>query len=512
MAKQETITSYHWSDAQSVIQRIDVREQSNGFAVAYLYANPDPALKETRLNIRAAIRHKGWGTLSDHRDDQFALRVSGLRSGDALISMLQNEGFVSLPTQQTTQAAQPAQAPTTLWQKIRSNSLKYSGMLATVGNIVGISRGVHNRQVAAQLNGSQAKQWGEIGKGLAFAASDLPLAIAGGNDDARQLTDFLTRLRHHYEKEGIEIPRTASIYVETSNQQKTFGELTMDYMHRYANQIKCSFEVVAALMSIKGGREQDLWPKRVAPFFWGTGFAASGLIQEKQIDPEKYEKAGTLERLWMKIQSNPLVLGGTLGWTNNAADYYSAKIGYKRWNDAGRKGTPLWMWDVATPTTMVGANGLYAISKKTVGGDIKSDGQIGDAYTVASQIINKQPEALREKAIESTARFFADRTEIKETYREALARLHKEVEVQRQNPWFEPQGLANYTPAPKPHKVLRAEQNTSSDALVASNAVSFAGQAQELPTSTITQAGLQHTRNAVSTEHSQASSTVTQLS
>lgn len=453
MAKPETTTSYRW-DISSIIRRVDVRQQSNGQAVAYLYADPDPALRDKRLDIRAAIRLKGWGTLSDHRNDEFCLRVTGLRNGADLIAMLQNEGFVGTPEQQTTLAAQ-TEKPKNTGEAIKANSLQWSGILASVGNIVGIARGWHNRHVAARLDGTKAKQWGEIGKGLAFAAADLPLAIAGGNDDARQLADFLRRLKSHYEKEGIEIPRTASIYVETSNNGKTVGELSMDFLHRYANQIKCSFEVVAAVLSIKGGREQNLWPKRIAPFFWGTGFALSGLIQEKKIDEDKYVQAGALGRLWMKIQANPLILGGTLGWTNNAADYYSAKIGYDRWNQAGRSGTPLWMWDVATPSLMVGANGLYAVSKKTVGGDIKNDAIVSDAYTIAAQIINKQPKNLRDKAIESTARFFGERTEIPEHPAEALARLRDEIELQRQNPWFEPRGLPVYTPQPR--HVIRDE-------------------------------------------------------
>lgn len=487
MAKQETITSYHWADAHSVIQRIDVREQSNGFAVAYLYANPDPALKETRLNIRAAIRHKGWGTLSDHRDDKFALRVSGLRSGDALISMLQSEGFVNAPTEQTTQAVAAEAAPTSWWGKVRGSTLKYSGILATIGNAMSFASGVH-----------RGKDWGQMGQGLLFGIADLPLAIAGDRDDARQLSDFLRQLKTHYDKEGIEIPRTASIYVETSDKGKTVGERTMDYLHRYANQIKCSFEVAAAGSTIWAGKNQASSFKKIAPFFWGPGFLASLLIPERQIDEDKYAQAGPLGRFWMKIQSNPLSVGGLLGYTNVIANYGSAFNERKQSLAPGGDGRRFYRWDFAIPTVMIGANGLYAMSKKTVGGDIKSDGLIGDAYTVASQIINKQPEALREKAIESTARFFAERTEIKESYRDALARLRKEVEVQRQNPWFEPQGLANYTPMPKARSLLKASTENA-PALVSSAGVGHAVESSEstIPAAVISARGLEHVHHGI---------------
>lgn len=490
MGKQEIVTSYHWNDPHSVIQRIDVREQSNGFAVAYLYANPDPALKETRLNIRAAIRYKGWGTLSDHRDEKFALRVSGLRSGDALISMLQSDGFVSPPTQRTTQQLAAEPAPSSLWGKLRANSLQWSGIIATIGNSMSFMSGIH-----------RGKDWGQIGQGLAFGVADLPLMIAGSRDDARQLSDFLRQLKKHYDKEGIEIPRTASIYVETSDAGKTFGERAMDYLHRYANQIKCSMEVVAAGFTIHAGKTQNSSFKKFAPFIWGPGFLASLLIPERQIDEDKYAQAGPLGRFWMKIQSNPLSVGGILGYSNTVASYGSAIKERNASLAPGGDGRRLYRWDFAIPTVMIGANGLYAMSKKTVGGDIKSEGLIADAYTVASQIINKQPEDLREKAIESTARFFAERTEIKESYRDALARLHKEVEIQRQNPWFEPQGLAHYTPMPKPRGILKAKTDASPEFSTGA-AVKDAHQtaASDIPAAIINAQGLEHVHQGIEPE------------
>ncbi|MFM9889975.1 MAG: hypothetical protein ACKVOE_04920 [Rickettsiales bacterium] len=440
MAKPETTTSYQW-DAHSLIRRVDVRQQDNGMAVAYLYADPDPALKDKRLDIRAALRLKGLGTLSDHRGGEFGLRVTGLRSGADLIAALQNEGFVTnAPTQQSSHLDKPEQMPATLWGRIKANSLQWSGILATIGNTMSFASGIHRGKVAGKTD------WGQIGQGLAFGVADLPLMIAGSRDDARQLGDFLRRLKTHYEKEGIEIPKTASIYVETSDKGKNFGERAMDFMHRYANQIKCGFEGVAAISTVAAGKNQGSFLKKWAPFVWGPGFIASLLIPEKKIDEEKYAQAGTLGRLWMKVQSNPLVIGGSLGYANVIANYGSAINERKTSLAPGGDGHRLYRWDFAIPTVMIGANGLYAMSKKTVGGDIKSDAILSDAYTVAAQIINKQPEALREKAIESTARFFADRTEIKENHTQVLERLRREIDLQRANPWFEPHGLPNYIP------------------------------------------------------------------
>ena len=449
MRANET-TTYRWDDPKSIIQRVDVRQQSNGWAVAYLYANPNPDLKTERLNIRAALRLKGWGTLSDHRNGEFGLRVTGLRSGDDLVALLQSEHLVGVPHDQKISVDAASKKPSTLWGTIRANSLQWSGILATIGNAMSFASGIH-----------RGKDKGQMAQGLLFGAADLPLMIAGKRDDARQLGNFLRQLKNHYDKEGIEIPKTASIYVETSDKGKGFGERSMDFMHRYANQIKCSFEVLAAGATIRAGFTQNSSAKKLVPLIWGPGFLASLLIPERKIDEEKYEKAGFLERFWMKIQSNPLSVGGVAGWSNNIGSYVSSFNEHKTYIANGSIGPKLYRWDAAIPSVMVGANGLYAMSKKTVGGDIKSDSMINDAYTVAAQIINKQPEALRAKAIESTAKFFGERVEIPEHHAEAVRRLRQEVELQRQNPWFEPLGLAPYTPAPKHGQARNADEVAS---------------------------------------------------
>jgi len=172
--KANEITTYRWDDPKSIIRRIDVRQQSNGWAVAYLYANPDPALKDERLNIRAAIRLKGWGTLSDHRDNAFGLRVTGLREGGDLISMLEREGMVTAPTSQETHREEASNAPTTLWDKIRANSLKYSGYIATLGNAMSFASGIH-----------RGNEWGQIGQGLCIRACRF---TAGHSRRARRCT------------------------------------------------------------------------------------------------------------------------------------------------------------------------------------------------------------------------------------------------------------------------------------------------------------------------------------
>lgn len=434
MQKNETHIHYRWPASTSgLIDHVEVIHQKNGRAVAYLHAQENQLTHDKQRKILTSLQSKGWGTLADFRDGKPVLRVSGLRDEGELIALMKTEYTQGEPERSIAQAATPSSVtePEGIWQNIRSNSLKWSGILASVGNAMSIASGIHR-----SMDAKKDIDWGQIGKGTAFAVADLPLALAGGHDDARQRNDLLLRLKNHYQQHGIEISQNSCIHTETSDAGKSLRERSQDLMHRYANQIKCSFEVVAAGMSIWAGKKQRSEFKRLSPYFWGSGFLATLLIPEKKIDEEKYAQAGTLERFWMKIQSNPLKVGGLLGYTNNIGDYLSAYSERREWKAAGGKGTPLYRWDAAIPTVMLGANGLYAISSKTTGGDIRNAAMESDIYAITAQTLNTLPEGKREAALESTIQFLADCTELRDDKYEVRERLVATMVKQRENPWF----------------------------------------------------------------------------
>lgn len=430
----ETTTSYRWEDG-NVITRIDVRQQGNWRAVAYLYANESEEARPQRQEIRSAIRLKGWGTLSDFRDGNYALRITGLRSGAELISVLREQGFITTEPEGKTHTDATIK-PRNMGEYIENNTLRSSGILYSIGNAMYIASGL-----------ARGKDKGQIGTGLAFGAGDALLATVGGKDDSRQFASLLRKLKTHYALNGVEIPRNASIFVETSNADKSIFERVHDVLHEYVNQIKCFFEVVGAFTYYKAGHDQKNPWKQATAVTFGTGFGASLLIKEKKIDEEKYAQAGPVERLWMKIQSNPLSVGGISGLSNTLFTTIGA-INERKQELAKPLGqrTHHYRWDFAIPGVMLFGNVLYAMSKKTTGGDIKTDALVSDVYIVAAQILNKQPEgATREAAIESTAQFLGERPEIRDTHQQIIVRLKKEMQTQRQSPWFESRGLPPYT-------------------------------------------------------------------
>jgi hypothetical protein len=459
MAKKPTITSYDWGEG-NLIRHIDVREQ-NSRAVAYLYADDGSAKLG---DLRHILSQHGLSTLAEQRDGKFALRVSGLRNSDELLRLLRTSGFATNQPHVKAREEQSAR-PKGFFDWVKTNSLIISGRLYTLGNLMYVASGF-----------ARGKDIGQIGTGVAFGTGDFILAAAGEKDDGRQLTSLLKKLKTHYERDGIAIPQDASIHTETSDKDKGFGERTRDFLHKYVNQIKCFGEVVGGGFYYWGGAQQgNKWKQRTAVIF-GTGFGASMVIPEKKIDEDKYAHAGPLKRAWMKIQSNPLSIGGISGLSNTLFTTIGAFDERKRYLHPGVFPDPInkktgeailatkhYKWDFAIPAVMLFANILYAASKKTTGGDIREGALVQDLYSSAAEILNGQPAVMREAAIESTAEFLGQRPEIKDKRPEIIVRLKKEMELQRQNPWSgpvpgQPQTAApanrSAPPSPQPQPVV----------------------------------------------------------
>lgn len=460
MATQETTTTYRWSgDDHGLIDHIEIVRQKNGHTVAYIHANEDGSLRQKRLEVRAALRLKGWGTLSDFRNNQHVLRVNGMTHNDDLLTLLKDHGYTSGSPSVTSQAAEK-EKPQGFLDSLRTNSLRASGIAYSLGNLVYFASGIlRNRE-------NNAPHYKQIKSAITWGAGDLLIATIGGKDDGRQLSSLLGKLKKHYEREGIDIPDSAAIHSETSDKNKTLGNKVYDFAHHYVNQIKCASEVLAAYYYYGAGKEQGNKWKQVTAVIFGTGFLSSLLIPEKKIDPEKYGQAGALEKLWMRIRANPLSVGGLSGYSNTILTSYSAFDEGRRYNNPERYPTlpnprtrelkapsKYYKLDYAAPAVMFFGNGLYAMSKKTTGGDIRTEAMADDVYSVASQILNKLPESKRAEAIESTIRFLAERPEVRGNAAEVREKLLATITRQRENPWFEPAAIglpARTADAPSP--------------------------------------------------------------
>lgn len=493
MAKAPTTTTYTWPN-DSLVRRIDVREQSDGRAVAYLYADESETARPQRQALRTALRQKGWGTLSDYRDGAYALRISGISSKDELLNLLRDSQAITSEAKESQSNAE--KSSNGLIDTLKQNSLRASGLFYTAGNFIYLTSGILRQKEEAARTGNSGGQSGQIGSALMWGSGDLLIAAMGGNDEARQYQSLLGKLHAHYQKEGFEVPKNASLHVETA--PKTLGSKAYNLVADHLNQIKCATEAVASIFYFKAGQQQGNFWKQVTAVIFGTGFTASMLIPERKIDPEKYEQASTFGKLWMKVQSQPLSVGGLSGYSNTILTSYSAFDEGRRFNNPEKYPTlpnkngeiippsKYYKLDYAAPGVMFFGNSLYAMSKKS-GGDIKTDAMVNDVYIVAAQILNKQPESLREAAIESTAKFLGERPEIKDTHAEVVTKLREQMSVQRESPWFEKTPLPAYTPQPKKPKIA-----------IGREALALAGEASSAqPAATVDTQGLQHAGTAV---------------
>lgn len=468
MAVSDSTHTYRWP-AGGLIERIDIRQQSNGRAVAYLYADESEEARPARQELRALLRMKGWGTLSDNREGKYALRISGFANSNDLLEVIRNSPhYTANPTVEPLTDKTPKQS---VGESVRANTLRGAGIFYSLGNLIYLASGVlRNREQGTN-------QHGQIGSALVWGAGDALIATVGGRDDSRQFSSLVSKLKGHYERSGIEIPKTAAIHSETNMEGRSIGSRLHDFIYEHVNQLKCASEALAAVFYFRAGHEQGNFWKQVTAVIFGTGFTASLLIPERKIDQEKYDKAGALGKLWMKVQAQPLSVGGISGFSNTILTTVSAHGEGRRFNNPSKYPTlpnksgqiiapsKYYKLDYAAPAVMFFGNSLYAMSKKTTGGDIKADAMVSDVYIVAAQILNKQPDNVRESAIESTADFLGKRPEIKDTKLEIVERLKHEMDVQRNSPWFEKTPLTNYTPTPKKSRMPlhRLEQPTAND-------------------------------------------------
>ena len=407
---------YKWDEA-SIIPRVDVRTQNNN-AVAYIYA-ADNADEHSLSELRSQFKNKGWATSSDTRGGKSVLRVSGLNNADELISILTFGRYVNGDARSTSE--ETTKPPETISQKLKANSLRASGIFYTIGNSLYIASGF-----------ARGKDIHQIGTGVAFSAGDVLLTVFGGKDDQRQFTSLLTKYKNHLEKQGVEIPKDSALYAETDTRRDTPLDKSYNFIHEHINKIKASAEVVGGWQYWLAGRDQGNKWKQITSIIFSLGFGSSIFIPEKKPDPEKLKNADLTEKAWSFVQESPLRIAGWSGLSNTILTTYGAFM-----EKAKYPGKNFYKYDLATASSMLVGNNLYALSNKTTGGSITEEGLISDIYGIAAQVLNRLPEEKRPAAIKATVDFLGERVEIKDS-REQIDKLLREKMLQssKANPWF----------------------------------------------------------------------------
>lgn len=419
-SKIAPIKTLQW-DSPSVIAKVEVREQGKEQKVAYIHATEQAQGDYSKLfALREEFRRKGWATSSDNQHGKGVLRVTGIADEQQLIDVLNAADAVkgSMRTSYADVAGQDSKGAVDF---VKSNSSRLSGAFYLLGDALMITRGFV----------ADGKNIHQMGTGISFAAGDVAYLAFGGKDDKRQFTSLLGKLKKHLNAQGVEVPDGTALSSETLARPGGVLEKTYDFLHEHINPIKIFAEVGGGYLYQKGGMKASEYnpDKIIAGRVIMAGWLAALLVPEKKRDPEEWKEANPLQKAVMAIQNKPLMLAGTAGLIHNG---FTIKGALKH----RKQGVPHYQWDLAAVSAMLVANSLYSICSKSTGGNIKTDALVNDVYGIAAQILNRQPDAVREQAINATVDFLGQRPEIKDTKQQIAARLREEIRMQSENPWF----------------------------------------------------------------------------
>lgn len=424
------ITTYKWAEAGDIAQ-VNIRK-AGGRVTAYLYTSENaPHLHQ----LREIFKGKGWTASSDMDNGKPVLRLIGLQNENDLIDFLQHGGYAQGQPQITNTPQEKAFKLSSL----KSDILHTSGAFFMLGDALMIVSGLKH-----------GKNLGQLGTGFLFGAGDIAFTAFGGHHEQVEFTALMKDLKGYLHEQGIKIPQGAAINTEIMAQPGGFLEHVHKFVLKHVNSFKIIMEVLGGLSYLHAGmakpdakhpdRVTNHW-KTASGSIIVTGWASALLIKEKKLEQEKYEKAGTFEKIWMKIQSSPLSLAGGAGLIHNALTITGAfreRSAYLKGNR--QKGSPHWKWDMLAITAgMIPANILFAMSKKkgAVGEAIDNNSLTQDVYGIAVQIIEDQPRQVRDKVFNAIVDFLASRSEIKGTKAEIASQLQKEMEdIKQNNPWF----------------------------------------------------------------------------
>jgi hypothetical protein len=416
MAKKiPPIKTYQWAPP-SLITRMDVRVQNDNNCVAYIRADPTHEDLVQLHALRDTFHRKGWTTSSDTRNDEPVLRLTGIKDQSELVSVLQNGQFAKGELTVTQAKEAPRQK---LWDRVKTNSLQASGIFYTIGNALYVVSGI-----------KRGKDWHQMRTGISFATGDILLATLGSKDDTKQFKSLLQKLKKHLEKQGIPIESDTAINAETA-EKGGLGSRIYNYAHEHINKIKALAEVAGGYNYFFAGAKQGNRWKQATAVIFTLGFGSTLFIKEKKPDEEKLKNAGTWEKFKAFVHEKPLRIAGWSGLSNTLFTTIGAFQEKRKF-----PGSNFYKYDLATASSMLVGNSLYALSNKSTGGTITEEGLVRDIYGIAAQVINHVPVSKREDAIKSTVDFLGERIEIKGARSEIDALLRAQLVLSNDNPWF----------------------------------------------------------------------------
>lgn len=458
--------------ANSLIREITFVPTEKGGVRGYLHAKAG-ASPEAMRKVIDGLTANGMETVPYSLDGKPVLEVRNFKNEKSLFADLRKYSAIEGTPQIDKRTIQEP----SLTEKFKQRSLQASGAFYIVGDAGFITYGLKEAHKEDVLGG------------ILYALGTLSLLFFGNNDQSDlQVKEHARGLEQFLQKENVNIPQACSLHALAARQNKGIMSDTYDWMRSHPSELFNGIYVGAgACIAAAAVRHKLMKPvlnesakdrlQRLTSGFMDLGLGtvttssalAANLIQEKKRDPDEPSPEGIPNRLWAWIQEKPLRVAGYGYMVSTVCHAVSTSIDYvkaKRLNDTKK------LSSVPFRALFVGTNLiaelLLAISSKGHGEGVTSDDSVNKSvYSIAAEMIAKQPKDQREWHIQHVAGFLQQPNVLAESYDVVEKELRTQLALIEKNPWacinlpaakeqkpwqerMPPAALTQTTPAPQP--------------------------------------------------------------
>lgn len=469
---------YSWTHPASTIREVEFKPVGKR-TEALIYA---PAGTEDGAfsAITEALRQAGLpAVIPDTAGDRQVLRVENADKA-AVLHVLEYSGMVKgAPSVEQTEADHKPHEGFASQFKI--GSVRSAGYAYLLGDALMILAGLVRMK---GLEG-EARKGGvsELATGAMWFAPNVALVAFGKKNPEMQTEALMRRVKEHLDRQGVEIPSEDKFTLEHLSRKDGPLSRIVEFFYEHPTEINNAMEAAGGALMVKGGYEQKLGlPEKSQPnpfkmaagAIMGSGMAASVVLKEEK-DQEKQKEMGPVARFFSK----PLRVAGTGAFINNILNIIGAGVweGPKvkkflgedyqpekerlegimnategtNWQAkaeasrnlealetqkiiAGNYGTAAKL-NLGTAASFMLANGLYALSSKDTGADIKAMGGLDQVYAVTAHVIAAQPKEHQMELVNRMAGFLASQSDVKDSAADIARLLEGKVRGLSHSPW-----------------------------------------------------------------------------
>lgn len=435
-------------DPASLIDQVTFVENEAGTVRAYLHASKQ-ATDDYLAHTLLLLRKKDFNCTPYDLEGTAVLEVRDFEKPSTLINFLQDIKVVQgKPKVETIK-----EDNISFFDKLRKRTLQLSGLFYLTGDLSYIKYGIESRKPE------------EIFAGLSYLTGTLTLALFGRDPSEAHIKRISQDLARHIISEGMDsLPNSGLASFTEYKDQGQLGKLK-DFISFHAAEIMNYAFAVAGMGIARSAWKYHTDPKdrkiRYQDIAIGitnsTASLASNLVEEKAPDPNAPPAQG-IGKIWDYIKHRPLAIAGygLLGST-----LLHAKSSFELFQKAREAGDIKARNAALFRGVFVGTNIiaelLMAVSSKGHGEGVKSDVSIEDTtYSLAAEIIARQPKNVQDIAVKRIAEFLADPHVLGGKVETIAAGINHHLKGLETNPWnicqYKPLNMAkdckNEVPAP----------------------------------------------------------------